>query len=63
MAERMLVFFDVDERVSEVSAMGEDFERVKSLVDFEMFQEALKAPAQHADCNCDIPHPSVTSLW
>ncbi|HKH81824.1 MAG TPA: IS5/IS1182 family transposase, partial [Methylovirgula sp.] len=36
-------FFDVDERLRELSAKGDDLERVKSLVDFEMFRPALEA--------------------
>jgi hypothetical protein len=42
-------FFDVDERVAEVSAKGDDHEGVKSQVDFEMFREALEAAAPRAD--------------
>ena len=34
-------FFDVDERLAELSAKGDDLERVKALVDFEMFRAAL----------------------
>ena len=36
-------FFDVDERLAELSAKGDDLERVKALVDFEMFRAALEA--------------------
>jgi IS5 family transposase len=35
-------FFDVDERLAELSAKGDDLERVKALVDFEMFRAALE---------------------
>ena len=49
MAGRMLGFFDVDERLRELSAKGDDLERVKSLVDFEMFRPALEAAVPRAD--------------
>ena len=42
-------FFDVDERLAELSAKGDDLERVKALVDFEMFRAALEAAAPRAD--------------
>jgi transposase, IS5 family len=42
MAERMLGLFDVGERLVELSAKGDDLERVKSLIDFGMFREALE---------------------
>ncbi len=40
MVRRMPGFFDVDERLRELSAKGDDLERVKSLVDFEIFRPA-----------------------
>ena len=42
-------FFDVDERLAELSAKGDDLERVKGLVDFEMFRAALEAAVPRAD--------------
>jgi transposase, IS5 family len=42
-------FFDVDERLSALSAKGDDLERVKSLVDFEMFRPALEMVVPRAD--------------
>jgi transposase, IS5 family len=42
-------FFDVDERLSALSAKGDDLERVKSLVDFEMFRPALEMAVPRAD--------------
>ena len=42
-------FFEVDERLSELSAKGDDLERVKALVDFEMFRSALEAAVPRAD--------------
>ena len=42
MAERMPGFFDVEERLRELSAKGDDLERVKALVDFEIFRPELE---------------------
>jgi transposase, IS5 family len=42
-------FFDVDERLAELSAKGDDLERVKALVDFEIFRPALEAAVPRAD--------------
>ena len=42
-------FFDVDERLAELSAKSDDLERVKALIDFEMFRAALEAAAPRAD--------------
>jgi hypothetical protein len=39
----MAGFFDVEERLRELSAKGDDLERVKALVDFEIFRPALEA--------------------
>jgi IS5 family transposase len=36
-------FFDVDERLRELSAKGDDLERISGLVDFEMFRPELEA--------------------
>ena len=36
-------FFDLDGRLAELSAKGDDLERVRGLVDFEMFRPALEA--------------------
>src|SRR5271168_4719993 len=49
MAGRIPGFFDVDERLRELSAKGDDLERVKSLVDLEMFRPALEAAVPRAD--------------
>jgi len=43
MADRSPGFFDFDGRLAELSAKGDDLERVKALVDFEMFRPALEA--------------------
>ena len=42
-------FFDVDERLSELTAKGDDLERVKALVNFEMFRSELEAAVPRAD--------------
>ena len=49
MAQRAPGFFDVDERLAALSAKGDDLERVKGLVDFEMFRPALEAAVPRAD--------------
>src|SRR6476646_7202406 len=49
MAERMPGFFDVEERLRELSAKGDDLQRVKALVDFEIFRPALEAAVSRAD--------------
>src|SRR5487761_129026 len=41
--------FDVDERLAELTAKGDDLERVKALVDFEMFRSALEVAVPRAD--------------
>jgi transposase, IS5 family len=43
MAGRMAGFFDIDERLRESSAKGDDLERIKSLVNFEIFRSDLEA--------------------
>ena len=35
-------FFDVDDRLTELSAKGDDLERLNALVDFEMFRPELE---------------------
>jgi IS5 family transposase len=42
-------FFDIEDRLRELSAKGDDLERVKGLVDFEIFRAALKAAVPRAD--------------
>jgi IS5 family transposase len=49
MADRMPGFFDIEERLRELSAKGDDLERVKALVDFEMFRPSLEAAVPRAD--------------
>jgi IS5 family transposase len=34
-------FFDIDERLRELSSKGDDLERLKRLVDFELFRADL----------------------
>jgi IS5 family transposase len=49
MVDRSPGFFDLDDRLAELSAKGDDLECVKALVDFEMFRPALEAAAPRAD--------------
>ncbi len=42
-------FFDIDLRLADLSAKGDDLERVKALVDFEMFRPALGAAVPRGD--------------
>ena len=42
-------FFDIDERLRELSAKGDDLERIKALVDFEMFRVELEVAVPRAD--------------
>jgi IS5 family transposase len=42
-------FLDLDDRLAELSAKGDDLERVKALVDFDMFRPALEAAVPRAD--------------
>jgi transposase, IS5 family len=41
--------FDFDERLAELSAKGDDLERLNAIVDFEMFRPALEAAIPRAD--------------
>ena len=49
MVDRSPGFFDVDDRLAQLSAKGDDLERVKALVDFEMFRPALETAIPRAD--------------
>lgn len=49
MVDRSPGFFDLDDRLAELSAKGDDLERVKALVDFEIFRSALEAAVPRAD--------------
>src|ERR1700740_3082935 len=49
MAGRMAGVFDIDERLRELSAKGDDLERIKSLVNFEIFRSDLEAAVPRAD--------------
>src|SRR5215203_2402488 len=42
-------FFDLDERLSELSAKGDDLERLNGLVDFELFRPDLERAVPRAD--------------
>jgi IS5 family transposase len=64
MAERMPGFFDVDERLADLSAKGDDLERVKALVDFEIFRPVLAcgstrgSPAARSRVHVQGPDPA-----
>jgi transposase, IS5 family len=49
MAGRIPGFFDIEERLRELSAKGDDLGRIKVLVDFEMFRPDLEAAVPRAD--------------
>src|SRR6185312_11307757 len=49
MTGQMPGFFDIDERLRELSAKGDDLERIKGLVDFEIFRRDLEAAVPRAD--------------
>jgi IS5 family transposase len=42
-------FFDVDERLKALSAKGDDLERIKALVDFELFRPELEKSVPRSD--------------
>ncbi len=42
-------FFDIDERLKDLSAKGDDLERLKGLIDFAMFRPALEQAVPRAD--------------
>lgn len=44
-----LGFFDVDERLKELSAKGDDLERLNAIVDFEMFRADLQRAVPRSD--------------
>jgi IS5 family transposase len=49
MVDRSPGFFDFEERLAQLSAKGDDLERVKALVDFEMFRPALEGAIPRTD--------------
>jgi transposase, IS5 family len=49
MVDRSPSFFDLDDRLAELSLKGDGLERVQALVDFEMFRPALEAAVPRAD--------------
>jgi transposase, IS5 family len=42
-------FFDVDERLKELSVKGDDLERLSAIVDFEMFRADLERAVPRSD--------------
>ena len=49
MAGRTPGFFEVDKRLAGLTAKGDNLERLKALVDFEMFRPALEAAVPRGD--------------
>jgi IS5 family transposase len=49
MVDQSPSFFDLDDRLADLSAKGDSLERVQALVDFEMFRVALEAAVPRAD--------------
>jgi len=49
MAVRAPGFFDIDERLADLSAKGDDLERLAAVVDFELFRPALEAAVPRGD--------------
>ena len=49
MAGRQPGFFDVEERLRELSAKGDDLERIAALVDFELFRPELERAVPRSD--------------
>jgi len=49
MTRGMPGLFDIDERLKELSAKGDDLERITALVDFETFRPDLEAAVPRAD--------------
>lgn len=42
-------FFDVDERLKDISAKGDDLERLNQIADFEVFRADLEHAAPRSD--------------
>jgi transposase, IS5 family len=57
MAGRAPGFFDIDERLADLSAKGDDLERLTAVVDFELFRPALEAAVSRSDRSKGGPPP------
>jgi hypothetical protein len=53
-------FFDVDERLKELSAKGDQLERLSAIVDFELFRPDLEKAVPRSD-GAKGDRPSITS--
>jgi transposase, IS5 family len=53
-------FFDVEDRLRELSAKGDDLERIAALVDFEKFRPDLERAVPRADGAKGGRPPSTT---
>jgi transposase, IS5 family len=45
-------FFDIEDRLAELSAKGDDLERLKAAVDFELFRCDLERAVVNRPFNC-----------
>lgn len=61
MADRTPSFFDFDGGLAQLSAKDDNLDRVKALVDFEMFRPAWQAAAPRADRSKGGRPPSFMS--
>ena len=52
-------FFDFDERLAALSAKGDDLERMKALVEFEMFRPTLDAAVPRSIGRRAADRPSI----
>ncbi len=48
-------FFDVDERLRELSAKGDALERLNAVIDFELFRADLERAVPRADRSKSLP--------
>jgi hypothetical protein len=52
--------FDIDKRLGEHSAKGDDLERLKAIVDFEIFRPISSAPCLGAIEPRAVDQPTIT---
>ena len=60
MVDRSPGFFDLDDRLAELSAKGDGLERVQALVDFEMFPQRSKPQCRAPIDQRAAGRPSIT---
>ena len=54
-------FFDLDERLSERSAQGDDLKRLHAIIDFDLLQAYLAHAVPRADRSKEADRLSITS--